>query len=93
MYAVVTDEGTAMQETARCGDCYADPTERASAESDARDADDSPDRIVWEDVTGNDDALYVCHGCAECTCGCGWMRFADSRPPRPEAHVFDNADT
>lgn len=53
MYALVSDQGTAMSEAALCASCYATPQNQGYAEEQGMSADDW-DREGWRDVSGNE---------------------------------------
>jgi hypothetical protein len=60
MYALVTDQGTAMSEAALCASCYVDPQNQGYAEEQAGAAGDW-DRTPWIDASENDAlACAVC---------------------------------
>lgn len=64
MHAMVTDQGTAMSETALCGDCFTIPVARESAINSARSAEDWEGRFdgaKFHDASGNDEL-----SCIEC---------------------------
>lgn len=61
MYALVSDQGTAMSETALCASCYAVSANQGYAEDQGRMADDW-DRNGWHNCTGNDALLCVVCG-------------------------------
>jgi hypothetical protein len=54
LFAVVSDQGTAMPETVLTEPEYNDPKARSTAEDIARMADDCSNPIEWEDVTENE---------------------------------------
>lgn len=60
MYALVTDQGTAMPEAALCAPCYAAPENQGYAEEQGRMAVDW-DRNGWVDCSGNEAlACVIC---------------------------------
>lgn len=54
MFALVSDQGTAMHETALCGKCHAVPENQGYAEDQASMADDWDKEEGWHDCTGNE---------------------------------------
>lgn len=60
MFALVTDQGTAMSDTALCATCYGGSFNRCNAESNARAAADWNEQ-GWHDTSGNE--ALVCVSC------------------------------
>lgn len=54
MYALTSDQGTAMTEAALCATCLADPRQRAAALLAAGQSDDWDGDKEFKDVSGND---------------------------------------
>lgn len=54
MFALVTDQGTAMHETALCGNCYPNEQNKGYAEEQAHMAGDWDEKENWHDCSGND---------------------------------------
>lgn len=61
LWAVVNDDGTAMQEAVLCEEHWAVQEFRSYAELVARDAEDLTNHPTWVEATGNDQLL-----CVEC---------------------------
>jgi len=61
MYALVTDQDTAMSETALCASCYADPNNQGYAEEQGMSCDDW-NREGWRDASGNEALVCVVCG-------------------------------
>ena len=54
LYAIVSEQGTACQETCLCERCHANPEHRADVEAQAAHIRDIPNPADWQDATGND---------------------------------------
>jgi hypothetical protein len=54
IYALVSNQGTALADAALCGECYGDPDERRWARSTASAYEDWDQAADFVEATGND---------------------------------------